>query len=94
MKCIGKFKFKELQKREGGVFKNNNGEEIQYKESYVIKADETTEKGIYERAFKISVDSPLVKDLESLEAYEDIEIEFDVQVYGSRITLTPISVNY
>ena len=69
MKCKGNFKFKGLQKRDGGVFKNNKGEEIQYKESYVIKADEETENGIYERSFKIAVDSPLVKDLKDLELY-------------------------
>jgi len=94
MKCKGNFKYKGLQKRDGGVFKNNKGEEIQYKESYVIKADEETENGIYERSFKIPVDSPLVKDLKDLELYTDIEIEFNVRIYGSRISVTPISVNY
>lgn len=94
MKCKGNFKFKGLQKRDGGVFKNNKGEEIQYKESYVIKADEETENGIYERQFKIAIDSPLVKVLEGLEVYDDIEIEFDVKIYGSRISVTPTSVNY
>lgn len=94
MKCKGNFKFKGLVKRDGGVFTNNEGKEIKYNESYVLKVDETTPKGIYERSFKIAIDSPLLKELEFVEAYQDIEIEFEIEIYGSRITLVPIAVNY
>ena len=52
MKCVGKFKFKGLVKREGGSFTNDRGQEITYKESYLLKVDESTENGIYERGFE------------------------------------------
>ena len=91
MKCQGKFKFRGLTKKDGGKFQNSEGREISYKESYSLKVDEMTEKGLIERNFKISLENTqLINELAQLDLYEDIELEFDVNIYNSRITLVPL----
>lgn len=93
MKCFGKFKFKQIQKRDGGTFVNSSGETIDYKDSYQLKVDESTEKGFFERNFKISTENTnLITQLMKLQPYTDITIEFDVNIYGSRVSLVPISI--
>jgi len=92
MKCQGNFKFKGLQKRNGGVFTNSQGKDIPYKESYSIKVDEITESGIYERNFKINTDSPLVEPLLITKPYSDITLEFEVNFYGTGVKLIPINL--
>lgn len=92
MQCTGNFKFKGLIKRDGGSFTSPDGKVINYKESYTLKLDEQTENGIYERQFKVSIDSPLVAELMALELYDDITLDFDLKIYGSRITVIPIAL--
>lgn len=92
MKCQGNFKFKGLTKKDGGQFTNQNGDIIKYAESYSLKVDEQTENGIFERQFKMPIDSPLVNDLASFELYDDITIDFDLRIYGNRITVIPVAV--
>ena len=92
MQCKGKFKFKELVKREGGSFTNQKGDVINYKDTYNLKVDEVTENGIYERIFKIPTESELVEPLLITKPYTDITLEFDVIFYGNSIRLTPISI--
>lgn len=92
MKCQGNFKYKGLEKRAGGKFTNAQGEVIEYNESYSLKVDEQTDNGIYERHFKVAVDSPLVDDLKDLELYDDVELEFDVKMYGSRFSVIPVAI--
>lgn len=92
MKCVGNFKFKGLTKREGGSFTDSNGKVINYKESYSLKVDEQTENGIYERQFKVAIDSPLIPELSTFELYDDITLEFDVKIFGSKITVIPVRV--
>lgn len=92
MKCIGKFKFKGLVKREGGSFTNDKGQEITYNASYLLKVDESTENGIYERGFKIPEDSKLVLPLSKLQPYQDITLEFEVNFYGNSIKVVPIAI--
>lgn len=92
MQCKGKFKYKGLTKRDGGQFQNQNGDVIKYPECYVLKADEQTEEGIFERQFKMPIDSILVSDLAQFELYDDITINFDVKMYGNRIAVIPVAV--
>lgn len=92
MKCIGNFKIKSLTKKNGGEFTNDKGQVIKYKESFVLKVDEQTENGIFERIFKVSADSPLISQLNGLKPYDDIVIEFDVALYSNRISLIPIAL--
>lgn len=92
MKCIGKFKFKGLTRKDGGSFTNDRGQEITYKPSYSLKLDEMTEEGIYERIFKIADDSALVSSLQQLKPYQDITLEFDVILYANSIKLVPVAL--
>lgn len=92
MKCQGKFVFRGIERKDAGVFKNERGEEIAYKESYVLLLDENTENGRKERKFKIAIDSPIIKDLQGKKLYEDIILEFDVTIYSSRVALVPVAV--
>lgn len=92
MKCIGKFKFKELVKKDGGKFTNAKGDEIEYKPSYSLKVDEVTENGIFERVFKIALDSPLVEKLQNVKPYTDISLEFDINLYNNSVRLIPLDI--
>lgn len=92
MKCRGNFKIKGLIKKNGGEFTTSQGKIIKYDESYSLKVDEVTENGIYERTFKISVNSPLINQLKDLKPYNDITLEFDVNIYGSNIKIVPVTL--
>jgi len=92
MKCQGKFKMKELKLKDGGNFINSKGDTVSYASSYSLKVDEATEQGIYERVFKIATDSPLVPQLSQIKPYEDITLNFEVQIYSSGVKLIPISL--
>ena len=92
MKCVGKFKFKGLVKKDGGSFTNDRGQVITYKESYLLKVDENTDRGIYERGFKISADSELVMPLSKLQPYQDVTLEFDVNFYRNSVSIVPIAI--
>lgn len=92
MKCQGKFKFKGIEKREGGSFTNAQGRQINYDESYSLKVDEETEKGIFERNFKVKKDSDLVDDLLLVKPYTNIILEFDITFYGRNISVIPVAL--
>ena len=93
MKCKGKFKFKSLDKKDGGEFVNSRGQSVTYAGSYALKLDEQTEKGIFERVFKISLDNAeLINSLSLLKPYDDIVLEFEINFYSSGIKLVPIAI--
>lgn len=92
MECKGKFKFKQLLKRPGGEFTNNSGQLVSYRESYILTVDELTDNGIYERKFKIDIDSNLVEELLIKKSYSDITITFDIVFYGNSIKAVPVAV--
>ena len=92
MKCQGKFKFKSITKRDGGSFTNNQGQVITYKPSFSLKVDEVTEKGIFERQFKIAEDSPLLNVLVNVKPYDDIVLDFDVSFYESGIKIVLVDL--
>ena len=92
MKCRGKFKFKEIVKKDAGSFKNAQGQVINYEESYALKVDEKTERGIQERIFKIPKDSPLVPELQKYEEYSDIVLDFDIVFYSNSIRIIPTEI--
>lgn len=92
MKCRGKFKFKEIVKKDAGAFTNAQGQEIKYEESYALKVDEKTERGIQERIFKIAKDSPLVPELQKMSEYTDIVLDCDVVFFGSMIRIVPVEI--
>ena len=92
MKCRGKFKFKEIVKKDAGSFTNAQGQEIKYDESYVLKVDEKTEKGIQERTFKLPKDSLLVPELQKVAEYTDIVLDFEVVFYNNSIRVIPTEI--
>lgn len=93
MKCTGKFVFKSINKRDGGTFTNADGKEVSYDDAYLIRADEETETGIQERKFKFPcTNKKLYEDLNLLEPYTRIELEFDVSLYNNQAKLLPISL--
>jgi len=92
MKCRGKFKFKEIIKKDAGSFTNVQGQVINYDESYLLKLDEKTERGIQERSFKIPKDSPLIAGLQKYEEYTDIILDFDIQIFTNSIRIVPTGI--
>ena len=92
MKCKGVFNFRGISQRKGGEFVNGRGEKIKYDPSYEVKVDEQTEDGKFERRFKTPIDSPLIPVLSKISMYDEIVIEFDVQIFGSNVKLIPVAV--
>ena len=94
MKCKGNFKFKELKKLDAGSFTDKEtGEVISYNESYKLKVDEITEQGINERIFKVAIDNVNVLNaLKTVKAYDNIDIEFDLEIYSNGCRLIPLAV--
>ena len=93
MKCVGEFIFKGIEKRDGGEFVNPQGQTIKYDESYILKVDEKTEKGIYERRLKISKENTsLIEKFKSLKDYQAIKIGCEVNFYGNKVTVIPVEL--
>lgn len=92
MKSRGKFKFKEITYKNSGSFTNSQGQVINYSDSYALKVDEISEKGIEERIFKLPVDSPLINSLKEYTAYSDIILDFDVVFYGNSVRVIPTDI--
>lgn len=95
MKCRGLFVFKTITFKKSGIFTNEEGKEIAYKSSYILKVDELGENGeINERKFKIPEDKiTLINDLKSLETYTKIYLDFNVTLYTSTVSLEVIDVS-
>ena len=92
MECRGKFKFKGMRKKSGGEFINGQGQKIEYPASYQLVLDEQTEDGIFERIFKLSMESDLIEPLLIVKPYTDIELEFKVEFYASGVRVIPIAL--
>lgn len=94
MQGLGKYIYKSCTKREAGSFKNENGEEIKYKEGYNLIVDEKQKDGaIRERKFFIDMENTnLINKLVNLEAYTPIMLNFDVRMYGTRTTIVPLDM--
>lgn len=90
MICKGSFIFRGLEKREAGTFKDDNGNEIKYSSSYLVKVDEIVEGKALERRFKFDLtNSKLASDFSNLQIYTPVEISFDVNIYPKSVTLVP-----
>lgn len=93
MNCKGNFVFKGLEKRDSGTFTDPNGRVVNYPESYVLKVDENTDNGIYERRFKVKVDNTvLLNKLKNLKPYDKVNLLFDINFYGSKVSVIPIDL--
>lgn len=96
MKCQGNFIFKTLTHRNAGVFKDSEGNEINYPSAYILKVDELMSNGdINERKFKIDdKETSIINGLKTLKAYQEIIINFEVTLYTSRVTLDIVDIEY
>lgn len=92
MRCKGEFNFKSLKKIDGGKFVNDKGQEIEYKSKYLLKVDEIVDGDIYERVFKIPIDSILISQLMHKDIYSKIVLEFDIKLYANSALLIPVGL--
>lgn len=93
MKCSGQFVFRDFTHQDGGTFVNDNGQSIPYSSCYKLKCDERTEDGVKERIFKVAEENKdIIKFCQTLETYCKINIEFDIQLFGSNARLSPVVV--
>lgn len=93
MKCIGDFVFKGIEERKGGEFKNSRGELIKYDSCYVLKVDEVTPSGIFERKLKIPKDNnSLLEKLRQKKPYDGITVQCDVAFYGGQAKVIPVDL--
>ena len=94
MKCQGNFVFKTLTHRQGGTFKNSEGNEVNYPSAYILKVDETLSNGeINEHKFKIDEKNTLlVNVLKDYKAYQELVLEFEVTLYTTRIGFEVVNV--
>jgi len=94
MDCKGIVMYKGIEKRDGGVFKNDKGQDVNYDSSYVVKFDEIVENKINERKLKFPVSNKvLYNKFESLRPYTQVEIICDVVLMQNACRLVPIDVN-
>lgn len=93
MQCKGDFIYKSVEKREGGTFTNGNGQDINYDMAYILKVDEVTQNGIYERKLKIDKsNNTLLTKLGQLKPYDHITLLCDIVLYGANARVIPIDL--
>ncbi len=93
MKAIGNFVFKGLEKRPGGTFKNDKGQDINYNESYLLKVDEVTDESINERKLKIPIENTtLINSLNKLKPYDHVTLECEVSLYQNSAKVVPSAI--
>lgn len=94
MKCDGIVVFKAIDKRDGGKFKNAQGQEIDYDSSYVIKFDEVNGTKIDERKLKFPVSNKvLYEKFKNIEPYTKVKIFCDVVISNNACKLVPTDVD-
>ena len=93
MLCKGTLIFKSIDKREGGTFKNDKGQDINYDSSYIIKVDEVKGKDVNERKFKFpQTNKVLFESFSEIEPYTKVDITFDVVISANTCKLVPVDV--
>ena len=93
MQAKGKFIFKSLERKDGGKFVNEKGQEVNYDASYQLKVDENKDGVINERKLKISQKNDiLVQKLMKKNPYEPIELLCDIDFYGSVARVIPVDL--
>ena len=93
MQAKGKFIFKCLERKEGGKFLNDKGQEINYGSSYQLRVDENNDGVISERKLKIpETNNVLVQKLMKKNPYDSIELLCDIQLYNSMAKVIPVDL--
>lgn len=93
MLCKGTLIFKSIDKKEGGTFKNDKGQDVNYDSSYIIKVDEVKGKDVNERKFKFpQTNKVLFESFSEIEPYTKVDITFDVEINTKTCKLVPVDV--
>lgn len=88
MKCNGQVIYKGIEKREGGVFKNDRGQEVNYDASYVVKFDENVDGKIDERKVKFpATNTTLYEKIKTIEPYTKVNMICNVVIGQSACRL-------
>ena len=94
MYCKGIVMYKGIEKREGGTFKNSQGQDINYDSAYVLKFDEIVNNKMDERKLKFPTSNKVLYDkFSQLRPYTEIEITCDVVLMNNACRLVPIDMN-
>ena len=94
MYCKGIVMYKGIEKREGGTFKNSQGQDINYDSAYVLKFDEIVNNKMDERKLKFPTSNKILYDkFSQLRPYTQIEITCDVVLMNNACRLVPIDMN-
>lgn len=93
MYCEGIVMYKGIEKREGGTFKNAQGQEVDYNSAYVVKFDEIIDNKINERKLKFPTSNKALYDkFQKFEPYTQIKLVCDVVLMQNACRLVPIYV--
>lgn len=93
MLCKGTLIFKSIDKREGGTFKNDKGQDVNYDSSYIIKVDEVKGKDVNERKFKFPQTNKVLYDkFVDIEPYTKVDVTFDIIISTNTCKLVPVDV--
>lgn len=92
MKGRGKFKFKEIRRREAGTFMGKDGNPVNYSAAYILSLDEKTERGIQSLEFKLQENDVLVNELKEYKEYSDIVLDFDIVPYNNNFRVIPTAI--
>ena len=93
MQARGKFIFKSLERKDGGEFVNEKGQNVKFDASYQLKVDENNNGVISERKLKVSQKNDvLIQKLMKKNPYDPIELVCDIQMYGSMAKVIPVDL--
>lgn len=94
MYCKGSLMYKGIEKRDGGTFKNDRGQDINYDSSYVVKVDEIVDNKINERKLKFPANNKILADkFSKIEPYTQVELICDVVLSANSCKIVPLDVN-
>lgn len=93
MICQGQVVYKGVEKREGGSFKNDKGQEVEYTSSYLLKFDELVDGDPIERKVKFpSQNKELYNKFKELDVYTKVTVEFEVKMGQNTCKLIPVAI--
>ena len=93
MYCKGVVMYKGIEKRDGGTFKNDKGQDVDYNSAYVVKFDEIIDNKINERKLKFPTSNKVLYDkFVNFKPYSQVVITCDVVLMQNACRLVPIDV--
>ena len=93
MKSKGVVVYKGIEKRDGGTFKNAQGQDIKYDSSYVVKFDENMNNQINERKVKFPASNTyLYEKFSKFKPYTEVLLTCNIQLSNNACKLVPIDV--